>query len=105
MKQVLFTRDSDTTSNITVSMRRLVDAGVLKASEFLNATRGATVTFTLTDSYGIKSKVVFMVNRSQLEGAKTTTLRSLTSITELNHQPKVGKPTTYFVSKKRYSRG
>jgi hypothetical protein len=98
MTQVLFTRASTTDTGITVTLNRLVEADLLSSATAVTFMRGDVVNLYLTDRYGNKSRVSFMVNRVGASGAKT--LRSITSIATLKGQPRVGNPTKYKVSKK-----
>lgn len=92
MSKVFFTRASDKDTCITVTLKRLLEAGVVKNSKDLYL-KGSTVNLTLKDKYGNKKKVVFMVNR---EG-EYATLRSITSVDGLTGLPKVSRPSTYEV--------
>jgi hypothetical protein len=94
MANVLFTKASEHDSSVTVTAKRLVDAGVLKA---VPAIRGYTVVLNLVDHRGKRQKALFMVNR--VNGGYVT-LRSLTSIYKLA-QPRVGCAVEYKVSKKQ----
>lgn len=98
MTQVLFTRASSKDTCITVTSNRLIEAGLISTTTARGFLKGDVVNFYLTDRYGNKSRVVFMVNRVSDTGAST--LRSISSIAMLKGQPRVGNPTKYKVSKK-----
>lgn len=98
MTKVLFTRTSNSDSGITVTLTRLVEANLLSHRVYETVTKGSTIKLYLEDGRGNRQRVTFMVNRVSSTGAAT--LRSITSVSLLSNQPKVGKPTLYRASTK-----
>ena len=72
-KLVTFTKASEHDEKLTVTARRLNDAG-FSVVDPDNLFKGETFEVTLKDKSGNKVKSKFTVNRSKLNGAKTTTL-------------------------------